>query len=351
MNGPRAPEIAAALRDAYRPNETMGRAFGRLMARLFAGHGLILLNPLDTRVHRLAAPVFRAAAENADTLTQELIARGKALERAGYHSQVRVTPQSTLLFRFVDGRREPIRQRGSDYAAGKRSFTRDEMLAAIGKHPEEFSANALLRPVMQDTLLPTAAYIGGPAEVAYFGQSEILYRRLHVPMPAVLPRASFTLVDARTARILRKYKINLKSLFQGGQRVREKMEFESLPKGLTRRFRIGEKTLTRLLKTLRSPLRRLDATLMGALDTAQRKMLYQYGKLAAKAGREEGFRKGVLERDVRRLAEMLYPRRGLQERTLSALPFMATRPGSLIDELQDVVRRNGAKEHHVVFLR
>jgi bacillithiol biosynthesis cysteine-adding enzyme BshC len=351
MNGPRAAKIATALRAAYRTGETLGGAFANLMARLFAGRGLILLDPLDTGLHRLAAPVLRAAAENAETLAAELIARGKKLERAGYHSQVRVTPQSTLLFRFVSGEREPIRRRGGDYAAGKMVFTRDELLAAIEQHPEEFSANALLRPVMQDALLPTAAYVGGPAEVAYFTQSQVIYKRLHVLMPVVLPRASFTLVDARTARILRKYKLKLPMLFQGGQRVREKMEHESLPKGLTRRFRMGKKKLARLLKTLLPPLRQLDPTLLGALDTAQRKMLYQFGKLAAKTGRAEGFRTGVLERDARWLGDILYPKRGLQERTLSALPFLAAQMENLIDELLDIVRRKGEREHHIVLFR
>jgi uncharacterized protein YllA (UPF0747 family) len=264
---------------------------------------------------------------------------------------VRVTPQSTLLFRIVDGKREPIRKRGEGFAAGNLVFTRDELLAVVDQYPEEFSPNALLRPVMEDALLPTAAYVGGPAEVAYFAQSEVIYRKLHVPMPVVLPRASFTLVDPRTAHILRKYKLNASSLFAGRQRVREKMEHESVPKGLARHFRIGERNLARLLKTLRSPLHKLDPTLLGALDTAQRKMLYQYSKLSANAGRAEGFRTGVLERDERRLTEILYPKRGLQERTLSALPFLAVGQGNLVDELLDIIRRKGLGEHHIVALR
>ncbi len=351
INDPQSANIVAALRTAYRPGETMGRAFGKLIAVLFRGHALILLDPMDAGLHRLAAPILRAAAGNAETFTQELIARGKALQSAGYHSQVRVTPQSTLLFRIVDGKREPIRKRGEGFAAGNLVFTRDELLAVVDQYPEEFSPNALLRPVMEDALLPTAAYVGGPAEVAYFAQSEVIYRKLHVPMPVVLPRASFTLVDPRTAHILRKYKLNASSLFAGRQRVREKMEHESVPKGLARHFRIGERNLARLLKTLRSPLHKLDPTLLGALDTAQRKMLYQYSKLSANAGRAEGFRTGVLERDERRLTEILYPKRGLQERTLSALPFLAVGQGNLVDELLDIIRRKGLGEHHIVALR
>jgi bacillithiol biosynthesis cysteine-adding enzyme BshC len=351
LEGPPGEEIADALRAAYSAGETLGSAFGKLLARLFAGRGLILLDPRDAAIHQMAKPVLRAAAEQAEPLMKDLLSRGKALEAAGYHAQVKVTAQSTLLFRLVEGKREPVRRRGEGYSAEKLMFTREELLAAIDQHPEEFSANALLRPVMQDALLPTAAYVGGPAEVAYFAQSEALYRKLNIRMPAVLPRASFTLVDARTARILRKYKLNVADLFAGGQRVRERIENQSLPKDLARRFRTGEKNLARLLKTLRSPLRRLDPTLLGALDTTQRKMLYQYAKLSAKTGRAEGFRTGVLERDKRRLTDILYPKRGLQERTLSALPFQAAWPGDLIDELLDIIRRKGGRDHHIMSLR
>jgi bacillithiol biosynthesis cysteine-adding enzyme BshC len=351
LEGPPGEEIADALRAAYSAGETLGSAFGKLLARLFAGRGLILLDPRDAAIHQMAKPVLRAAAEQAEPLMKDLLSRGKALEAAGYHAQVKVTAQSTLLFRLVEGKREPVRRRGEGYSAEKLMFTREELLAAIDQHPEEFSANALLRPVMQDALLPTAAYVGGPAEVAYFAQSEALYRKLNIRMPAVLPRASFTLVDARTARILRKYKLNVADLFAGGQRVRERIENQSLPKGLARRFRTGEKNLARLLKTLRSPLRRLDPTLLGALDTTQRKMLYQYAKLSAKTGRAEGFRTGVLERDKRRLTDIRYPKRGLQERTLSALPFQAAWPGDLIDELLDIIRRKGGRDHHIMSLR
>ena len=333
LMGPRAAEVGSALVESYRAGETMGSAFGKLLGRIFARRGLILMDPRNAELHRLAAPVFVNAIERAAEWTDELLARGKALEKAGYHAQVKVAAQSTLLFRLVNGRREAVRRRGEQFVAGGKTFSREEALAAVRDSPEEFTANALLRPVMQDALLPTAAYIGGAAEIAYFAQSEVVYRAAGVRMPAVLPRAGFTLVDARASRTLRKYRLQFADVLRGRQRLRAKMEHEVLPKILARRFSTGEKTLRRLLRNFRAPLRRLDPTLAGALKTAERKMLYQYEKLRGKAGRAEGFRTGVLERDKRRLLDVLYPARGLQERSLSLLPFLAAQPRNLLDDL------------------
>ena len=89
---------------------------------------------------------------------------------------MKVARESTLLFYNVDGRREPLRERNGKFFAGKSSFTREELHAAIDKDPEAFTPNVLLRPIVQDVLLPTAAYVGGPAEIAYMAQTEVVFK-------------------------------------------------------------------------------------------------------------------------------------------------------------------------------
>ncbi|HUK30274.1 MAG TPA: bacillithiol biosynthesis BshC, partial [Candidatus Acidoferrum sp.] len=223
LNGAFAPEFARAIAAAYRPEETFGSAFARLMSALFASRGLILLEPQDARLHQLAAPLLQRAAEQQESLTAALLAQNKKIEKAGYHAQVRVTESSTLLFRIegglgaearkedgrslaagetaghAPGKRIALKRINSGYSAGADHFSAQELTAAIAAAPELFSANALLRPVMQDFLLPTAAYIGGPAEIAYFAQNRVLYEKLLGRMPAILPRASFTLIEPEIA--------------------------------------------------------------------------------------------------------------------------------------------------------
>ncbi len=349
LDGGSAEEVVRALQESYRPEETFGSAFGRLMARLFAGQGIVLLDPLDARLHRLAAPVYRRALEDNAELTRELLARKRRLERAGYHTQVKVTERGTLLFLNLDGQRLAVRQRATAFAVGQKNLSRSELLDAIERTPEAFSANVLLRPVVQDTLLPTAAYVGGPAEVAYFAQAEVVYRRLLGRMPAVLPRASFTLIEPHIARLLKRYGLELRDVLRGRQHLRGKMERQFLAKALAGRFDAGEKTIRRMLAGLRRPLGRLDKTLVGALDSAERKMLYQLLRLRRKAGRAENFRSHVLDAHERQLTDALYPHRGLQERALCFLPLLARHGPDLLAALSERAGL-GAAQHQVLFL-
>jgi bacillithiol biosynthesis cysteine-adding enzyme BshC len=310
---------------------------------------VILLDPLDARLHRLAAGVYRRALDDADTLRDALLARSKELEQSGYHAQVKVTRETTLLFYNVGGRRQPLRRQNGKFSAGKESFTRDELRVAIEKTPEAFSANVLLRPVIQDTILPTAAYVGGPAEIAYMAQAQVAYQSLLGRMPAMLPRSAFTLVGPGVARLLKKYALDVCDVFRGRQHLRTKMEQKSLPRALVRRFETDEKALKKVMSSYRKKLEKLDRTLLGALDSTERKILYQFTRLKGKAGRAETFRTSVLDMHERLLLDALYPHRDLQERTLCALPFIAMNGPQLFDELARAADLS-SPQHHVLFL-
>ena len=348
LRGGFAEEIGRALRETYTPEETYGSAFGKLMARLVAGRGIIFFDPLDERLHRFSANIYRRALDDADSLREALLARSKELDHAGFHAQVKVSSGSTLLFYNVDGRREALRSRNGKFYAGHASFTLEEMRAAIEKTPEAFTPNVLLRPIVQDTLLPTAAYIAGPAEIAYMAQAQVVYEKLLGRMPAILPRASFTIVEPLLARKLGKFGLKIGDVFRGRQLLRSRMEEKYLPRALTRRFDAGEKALRRLLKSYRSPLEKLDTTLIDALDSAESKMLYQFLKLKGKAGRAESVRRGVLGRYEGLMLDALYPHKGLQERSLSPLPWIATYGPAFLDELSGVASVD-AQQHRIVF--
>jgi bacillithiol synthase len=338
LEGPDAPWVADLLRECYRPEETLGGAFAKLFARLFADRGLILLDPLDARLHRLAAPLFRSALEEHAALTGDLLARGEKLESAGFHSQVKVTQDSTLLFANVEGRRLPVHAKGDGFAVGSREFSLPQLLEWLEREPESFSPNVLLRPVMLDALLPTAAAVAGPAETAYLAQSAVVYERLReaIPrrIPAVLPRVAFTLVDAKSASLLEKYRLDVADVWKGRQHLRKKMEQESLPDSLVREFDAGEKALDALLRNLQQPLEKLDKTLLGTLEAAGNKMRYQYANLRAKAGRAQDFRAGILDTHERALNDALYPEHDLQERSLCLLPLLARHGRGLLAELE-----------------
>ena len=357
LEGPLAGEVGLALRESYTPSDTYGSAYGKLMAHLLAHRGLIFFDPLDPRLHRLASKVFRQALHDADSLQEALAARSKELEANGFHAQVKVAPGSTLLFYNIDGRRHPVRKQKDRFLAGDSAFSLDEMHAAIETTPEAVTPSVLLRPVFQDTLLPTAAYIGGPSEVAYMAQAHVPYTRILGRMPAILPRSSFTLVEPAVARVLAKYDLDLRDILRGPQHVRARMEQKAIPNALGRQFEADEENLRGMLKAYAQPIEKLDPTLLSALEAIQEKMLYQFTKLKEKVGRAENFRTGILDDRQRILFDSLYPNRDLQERSLSALPFIAAYGPDLLDELARLSSipagthgRSCGHQHHIVFL-
>jgi bacillithiol biosynthesis cysteine-adding enzyme BshC len=334
LEGAAAEDVARWISESYRLEETFGSAFAKLMTRIFAGRGLIFLDPLSPELHRLSGRTMLRALKEHEVLAKELVARSAALERAGYHAQVKVAESSTLVFRIVNGQRVAIRPKNGGFAAGNIQESFEETLKAVEQRPEEFSANALLRPVIQDTLLPTIAYIGGPAEIAYHAQSSLV---------------GFTLVTAHVANLLKKYNVDLRDAFSGRQKLRAKMEAEVLPRELTERFAEGEIKLQGLLEGLRGPLAKLDQTLAGALDTAAEKMLYQFNSVRSKAGRAEGFRTGVLDTHEREITSALLPENALQERSLSILPFLAANGVELLGQLDRNIKI-GTGEHCILNL-
>ena len=348
LEGARAEEVGRWVTESYAPEERFGSSFGKLMTRIFAGRGLIFLDPRAPELHRLSLPSLRRALEDHKALSAELVARSETLERAGFHAQVKVTEQSTLVFRAVDGQRTALRAANGGLAAGNQAGSLEETLQALGERPEDFSPSALLRPVIQDTLLPTVAYIAGPAEVAYHAQTSLIYKRFLGRAPAILPRASFTLVPAHVSNLLKKYNLDARDILHEPRKLRARLEAEALPRALSARFDAGEQAIKALADGLREPLAKLDQTLLGALDTAAEKILYQFNGLRAKAGRAEGFRTGVLNTHENEITSALFPNDALQERSYGLLTFLAAEGPELLDRLDRHIKSTG--EHCFLFL-
>ncbi len=331
-------QAADDLKAAYRSGETYGSAFGKLFARVFQDHGLIFLDPLDREFHRIAAPVYAKALENAEVLDKDLLARGKRLREAGYHEQVKVTGESTLLFSLEGGERTVIHRANGGFVIGARRIPREDLLQRVNDHPEEYSPNALLRPVVQDYLLPTVAYFGGAAEVAYFAQCDVVYQHLLGRVTLILTRLSATLVNQRMQRLLKRYRLSLTDLFAGTGNLKELLGRRVLPEGLHEIFDVTADAIRENIQKMQDGLRVLDQSLVPAAEKAVRKMKYQVERLRTKAARAELRRDQQLERDASELIAGLYPGKTLQERELAGIAMVAANGPGLLDRLMDAAR-------------
>jgi bacillithiol biosynthesis cysteine-adding enzyme BshC len=347
-------EAAEFLKESYRPGETLGTAFARLYAKLFAEWGVVLLDPCQPDLQRIAAPIYAAAIERAAELDEALLARGKALEAAGYHQQVKVTPSTSLLFTMKDGARTVIHRKtngtnGNGFLIGDEKISAEALLQRIQSRPEDFSPNVLLRPIVQDYLLPALAYTGGSAEIAYFAQVGVVYQELLGHVTPVVPRFSATLVEPKDHRLLEKYEISVVDAFGGPDALRDKLARRAVPEGVQAAFTQAIEQLERSMEKIRQGLNQLDPTLVEASQQAQEKMRYQLDRLQGRAARAELQRNEVVARHAAQLSESLFPEKILQERKIGGLSYIARHGVDLLKDLYQLIHTD-CHDHQVVTL-
>jgi bacillithiol synthase len=340
-------EISELLAASYGKGETFGTAFAKFYTQVFSEMGVVFLNPLDKELHHIAQPVFRAALEKCDEINQALVARNHELEAAGYHAQVKVTPSHTLCFYFEEGVRTPVRHQEGEFFIGQRKLPAAELLHEAERCPEKFSANVLLRPLMQDYLLPTLCYIGGPAEIAYFAQIEVVYRKLAGRVTPVVPRIFATLIEPRMAKLMDRYQLSLFDLFNTPEKTRELVASRALPDSILKSFDLAAEHVEKALALIHGPLEKLDKTLIDAAENAGSKMRYQLQGIRDKAARAEARKNTEVLRHADELITALYPNKELQEREIGGAYFLLKYGKSVLDQIKAAVS-TGCEKHQVI---
>lgn len=331
---PFGSEVAGLVAETYHSGTTMGKAFGDLLRRLLGRFDILQVDPMLPEFRELAAPALRAAVERAPELTERVLERNRALAAAGYHAQVHVEPQTSLVFLLENGKRLALRRHGAEYTLNGRRFTSEELMARAAS----LSPNAILRPVVQDSMLPTVAYIGGPAETAYLAQSAVIYEALLGRMPVAVPRTGFTIFDEHSNKTMERYGLTLQDLLHGEDSLRERMAARLVPPELNRTMQETVRAVDAAVSRLEREMSAFDPTLEKALGASTRKMHYQLSKMAAKAGREAMRRDARATADARSLYGLICPERHLQERLYSILPFLARHGWDLIDQLYESIQ-------------
>jgi bacillithiol synthase len=343
-------ESAHLLGECYKPGENFGSAFAKLFSRLFSRFGVILLDGSDPELDRIAAPLYTAAIEHAVELTEALLSRDAQLQAAGYHQQVKVTNSSTLLFAIRDGSRVPIHQaKSGEFLVGDDKISRQQLLETAASSPQLLSANVLLRPVVQDYLLPTLAYVGGSAEVAYFAQAATVYGSLTGRTTPIVPRFSATLIEPKIKALLEKYKLSIPSVLEGPESLRETIGARRLPPNLQTSFEQATTAVEHSMKSVRESLAELDKTLIESAEHAESKMLYQIQNLRARAARAELRHSEVIQRHAEVISNSIYPEKILQEREFAGVYFLAKHGRELLDGLLDTIHPD-CLDHQIIEL-
>lgn len=348
-----AADMKALVKNAWQPGRGYVESFATMMTALLGRYGLIFLDPLDPALKQLAAPLYSEAARRAPEIAAALEQRSAELERAGYHAQVLATANSFPLFLHdeEDRRHAVVRIENGKYRtkASEQAYTAEELATLAQEQPERFSPNVTLRAVVQDYLLPTIAYYGGAAEIAYFAQTAEVYRLLDRPATPILPRSSLTMIEHHTGRLLGRYDLTLADFFEGLDPVIKRVVEEHLAADSAKLFADAEQNVNHELDRLRQELQSIDPTLANALETGRKKINYQLDGLKQRFVRAQMTRDEAAHRQLQRAFDQLYPNKDLQERHINITSLLARHGTYVIEWIFNAINL-GSNEHQIVYL-
>lgn len=348
-----ADDMKALVKSAWQPGRGYVESFATMMTLLLGRYGLIFLDPLDPEMKQLAAPLYAQAVRQAPQIATAIEERSRELESAGYHAQVLATASSFPLFLHDEqgARRALTRTENGKYQTkdNETQYTLDELAELALNEPQRFSPNVTLRAVVQDYLLPTIAYHGGAAEIAYFAQTAEVYRVLERPATPILPRSSLTMIERHTGRVLERYGLTLVDFFDGLEPVTKRVVEEHLGAETARNFAGTEERINSELSSLKQELQSIDPTLADALETGRKKINYQLEGLRSRFIRAQMTRDEAAHRQLQRASDQLCPNKNLQERHINITSLLARHGTYVIEWIFNAINL-GSNDHQIVYL-
>ena len=332
--------ILRTLESAFAPGTPFTDAQGRWLARLFRNQGLILFDALQPGYKGALRQVFETAVLERKRLIRSLQTRGRKLEADGHRVQVPVDSSESLLFWLEGRRRYKLEYRsGAYWSRGSRSLRLrpEELLERIRTGVGEFGPNVLLRPIIQDHLFPTVAYVGGPAEVAYFSQIGAISPYWKIQC-CVFPRVGVTVVDRKSQRLLKKHSLDLVELLTlGASRITQRVARTGASKHVLDEFDRISEVVRESLTRLQGDIVRVDPSLDRMVPRAWKRVFYQMDRVENRFLENYRNRDRVAGRHLDYLHTRLHPEEKLQERVVNFNQFLMEEGPGFIDGLLETI--------------
>jgi bacillithiol biosynthesis cysteine-adding enzyme BshC len=316
------PALIDSLRQAYTPNDTLVTAFAKFMATLTSELGVVYFNPGDPEAKRLAMSFFHAAVDRQDQVREAVLTANRRLEEDGYHLQVEKRENAVHLMCNLDGRK-PILQNGDGFSVGEHSFDRRQLLELLDKHPEKFSPDVLTRPVFQSWLFPVVCQMGGPSEIAYFAQMNRLFEVFDVPAPLYRVRPTLTVVERRTEQLMSEMEISFDDLLCDVEQVVNRVLTRTFPTDLEKNFDSLRSAVEERISSFINEALDFDSGLKSTAEQTRGKIDFLLKGFESKVFAAHKKKSQQTRERIYRIANVLYPRRGLQERSLNITYFLS----------------------------
>lgn len=322
------------LRRAYRPGIGMAEAFGRWIEAVLGPLGLVVFDSSDPAAKPMAQGVFAREIASPGTTAALATEAGRALVDRGYHAQVVPAAGGISLF-YLNVGREGMHANGGRVAIGDREMTLAELADEAERHPEHFSPNVLLRPLVQDTLFPTICYVAGPNELAYLGQLRGVYAHFGVPMPLMYQRATATIAESSTLRFLSKYGLPLASLQPRDEAALNQLLEAQLPPTVEQALAAAATALAERMDAVADVVPQIDPTLEGTVRSTLGRMQGDLRTLHNKVIQAAKRRDETLRRQFQRAQALAFPHGEPQERALGFVWFLNRYGPAFVERLHD----------------
>lgn len=330
-------EYVDLLTEAFRPGVTIGDGFHAIMQALLGRFGLFFTDGAHPAVKRESRGVLWAELERAAETEGVLRRTAQALASEGYDLQVPILEGSVNLFLEGPAGRERVYRHDGGYRlrASGEQLSAEQIRARVDRDARVLSPNVLLRPVVESALFPTLSYVGGPGEVAYFGQLRDFFRAHGVDMPVVYPRWAATPVESKIRKVLDKFSLQVDALERPFHEVAGDVAREEVPADV--RTAIGKlrgaigggvaelkRAASTVDKTLAAPVQQVGAQANAALDEVEKKIVQ-----AVKRESEIGLAQ------LEKAQVHLFPLGEPAERVQSPFYYLARYGGAFLDALYD----------------
>ncbi|MEX0661719.1 MAG: bacillithiol biosynthesis cysteine-adding enzyme BshC [Balneolaceae bacterium] len=337
------------IHQAYGKNQTFKVAFGNWLLHLFGDQGLVLAGSQTKPIKTFSSNIIKQSIIKNDQINKALDDTTYKLISDQYHGQVQV--QSSNMFYLDDEKnRTKISVDGKVWSAAEKKWTCDELIAEIDDSPERFSPNVFLRPILQDYLLPTLAYVGGPGEIGYYAQMKSLYQLFGMEMPIIVPRFSMTLIESSVDRVLDKlpfsiaeYNNRIEDLEKSFVKKTEEVDIEKL-------FGIWKNQMEDLTKAKKNEIHKVDSSLAGSVGKAKAVYFSELDKLKGKVYKSVKQQEKIQLDRIAKIKNNLFPNNNLQEREIAFIYFMNKYGPDIWKKVEETINEERPDNHKLIYL-
>ncbi|KML32738.1 bacillithiol biosynthesis cysteine-adding enzyme BshC [Rossellomorea marisflavi] len=331
--------LTATMDGLIREGEDIVTFFARFIMTLFKDYGLLVIDSSFEPLRKLEAPYFRHLIENSREITDRVLMQQKNIKADGFNTQLEISGDAANLFLNMENERALLVRDGSGFKDKNSDsyFTKEELLAILHDQPGRLSNNVVTRPLMQEWLFPTLSFIGGPGEIAYWGELKKAFEFMGMNMPPVMPRLNITILERTVAKRIEELSLSLQEVVRNGVgHVRDEFLETLKPNELEGELQEIERYLIAKYEGIKKEAVAVDNNLDPIVDKNLEFHLKQFEFLRKRT------EKSIRSKNERQLSRFdliensIRPNGGPQERTLNVLYYMNRFGPDFITRLTDL---------------